>query len=312
MNLTLESLLILDMIDRKGSFAAAALALDRVPSALTYSVRKVEDDLDVLLFDRRGHRAQLTPAGQQLLQEGRHLLLAASDLEQRVKRTATGRETELHIVLNSLIPFSRMRPVIEAFDREQSGTRLRFTPGVLTGAWEKLIEGRANLVIGVTLDGPEIVRTSGRFQMHELGVVDWVFAVAPGHPLADVPEPLPPEVVRQHRAVAVGDNSQSLPTLTMGLLSGQETLTVATVADKLEAQLAGLGCGHLPRIWAAPYLASGALIEKQTLVAKPNDHFMIAWPKAEQGKSLKWFIQHLAQPEVRAALLGQVPPQERP
>jgi hypothetical protein len=34
----------------------------------------------------------------------------------------------------------------------------------------------------------------------------------------------------------------------MGLLSGQETLTVATVADKLQAQLAGLGCGHLPRI----------------------------------------------------------------
>ena len=95
MNLTLESLLILDMIDRKGSFAAAAVALDRVPSALTYSVRKLEDDLDVLLFDRRGHRAQLTPAGLQLLQEGRHLLLAASDLEQRVKRTATGRETEL-------------------------------------------------------------------------------------------------------------------------------------------------------------------------------------------------------------------------
>ncbi|WDZ95097.1 LysR family transcriptional regulator [Herbaspirillum sp. WKF16] len=306
MNLTLESLLILDMIDRKGSFAAAAVALDRVPSALTYSVRKLEDDLDVLLFDRRGHRAQLTPAGQQLLQEGRHLLLAANDLEQRVKRTATGRETELHIVLNSLIPFDKMLPIIDAFDREQSGTQLRFTPGVLTGAWEKLIEGRANLVIGVTLDGPEVVRTSGRFQMQDLGAVDWVFAVAPGHPLADAPEPLPAELVRSYRAIAVGDNSQSLPTLTMGLLSGQETLTVATVADKLEAQLAGLGCGHLPRIWAAPHLASGALVEKQTLAAKPNDNFMVAWPKAEQGKSLKWFINYLARPDVRQSLIGPV------
>ncbi|MBV8623352.1 MAG: LysR family transcriptional regulator [Herbaspirillum sp.] len=312
MNLTLESLLILDMIDRKGSFAAAAVALDRVPSALTYSVRKLEDDLDVLLFDRRGHRAQLTPAGLQLLQEGRHLLLAANDLEQRVKRTATGRETELHIVLNSLISFDKMLPVIAAFDREQSGTRLRFTPGVLTGAWEKLIEGRADLVIGVTLDGPEVVRTSGRFQMQELGAVDWVFAVAPGHPLAEAAEPLPAELVRSHRAIAVGDNSQSLPTLTMGLLSGQETLTVATVADKLQAQLAGLGCGHLPRIWAAPYLASGALVEKQTMAAKPNDNFMIAWPKAEQGKSLKWFIQHLSRPEVRASLIGPVATQAEP
>lgn len=306
MNLTLESLQILDMIDRKGSFAAAAIALDRVPSALTYSVRKLEDDLDVLLFDRRGHRARLTPAGIQLLHEGRHLLLAASDLEQRVKRTATGRETELHIVLNSLVPFSKMLPIIEEFDKEKSGTQLRFTPGVLTGAWEKLIEGRADLVIGVTLDGPEVVRTSGRFQMHDLGVVDWVFVVSPSHPLAEAVEPISAETIRQHRAVAVGDNSQSLPTLTMGLLSGQETLTVATVADKLAAQLAGLGCGHMPRIWAAPYIESGALVEKQTMAAKPNDHFMIAWPKAEQGKSLKWFINHLSQMSVRQTLLGTV------
>jgi len=65
--------------------------------------------------------------------------------------------------------------------------------------------------------------------------------------------------------------------------------------------------GHLPRIWAEPYLASGALVEKQTLAAKPNDNFMVAWPKAEQGKSLKWFIQHLAQPHVRQSLIGPVP-----
>src|SRR3569833_4787187 len=99
MNLTLESLRILDAIDRKGSFAAAALALDRVPSALTYSVRKLEEDLDVLLFDRRGHRAKLTPAGQELLPEGRNLLRAADELEQRVKRTVSGWVVVLCFVL---------------------------------------------------------------------------------------------------------------------------------------------------------------------------------------------------------------------
>src|SRR5450830_886065 len=304
MNLTLEALQILDMIDRKGSFAAAALALDRVPSALTYSVRKLEDDLDVLLFDRRGHRAKLTAAGLELLTEGRHLLLAADDLEQRVKRTATGRETELRIVLNSVIPFKKVLPLISAFDREASGTRLRFTPGVLAGAWEEIIAGHADLVIGATLAGPEIVRTSGRFQTRSLGLVEWVFAVAPGHPLADAAEPLPPELVRQHRAVAVGDSSRNLPSMTIGLLSGQETLTVPTVAAKLAAQLAGLGCGHLPRNWAAPYLADGRLIEKQTQVGKPHDDFLIAWPKAEQGKSLKWFLAQLSQPAIQQMLLS--------
>ena len=49
---TLEALEILDAIDRKGSFAAAANALYRVPSAITYNVQKLEEDLGVVLFKR--------------------------------------------------------------------------------------------------------------------------------------------------------------------------------------------------------------------------------------------------------------------
>ena len=95
MRLSLDALLVIDAIDRKGSFAAAAHELHRVPSTITYTVQKLEADLDVPLFDRRGHRAKLTAAGRELLNEGRHLLRAAGDLEARVKRVATGWEAEL-------------------------------------------------------------------------------------------------------------------------------------------------------------------------------------------------------------------------
>ncbi|MBI3067655.1 MAG: LysR family transcriptional regulator, partial [Betaproteobacteria bacterium] len=88
MRISLDGLLVLDAIDRKGSFAAAADELHRVPSAITYTVQKLEQDLDVKLFDRSGHHAVLTPAGQELLKEGRHLIVAAADLEARVKRVA--------------------------------------------------------------------------------------------------------------------------------------------------------------------------------------------------------------------------------
>lgn len=42
MRTSIEALLVLDAIERKGSFAAAAHELHRVPSALTYSVQKLE------------------------------------------------------------------------------------------------------------------------------------------------------------------------------------------------------------------------------------------------------------------------------
>ncbi len=100
MRLTLDALAVLDAIDRKGSFAGAADELHRVPSAITYTVQKLEQDLDVKRFDRSGARATLTAAGRSLLEEGRHLLHAARKLECLVKRVATGWEAELSIAMD--------------------------------------------------------------------------------------------------------------------------------------------------------------------------------------------------------------------
>ena len=58
--ITIDALKVLDAIDRKGSFAGAANELFRVPSAISYTVQKLEEDLSVAIFDRTGHRAALT------------------------------------------------------------------------------------------------------------------------------------------------------------------------------------------------------------------------------------------------------------
>ncbi len=63
LSLTPDALTMIDTIERTGSFAAAARELGKVPSALTYSVRQLEESLDVLLFDRRSRQARFTAAG---------------------------------------------------------------------------------------------------------------------------------------------------------------------------------------------------------------------------------------------------------
>lgn len=78
--LTLEALRVMDAIDRRGSFAAAADELGRVPSALSYTMQKLEEELDVVLFDRSGHRTKFTNVGRMLLERGRCLLEAADKL----------------------------------------------------------------------------------------------------------------------------------------------------------------------------------------------------------------------------------------
>jgi len=304
MNITLEALQILDAIDRKGSFAAAAMALDKVPSAITYSIRKLEEDLDVLLYDRRGHRAKLTPAGTELLSQGRHLLNAAQELENRVKRTATGWESELRIVLDGIIQFDHLLPLIKEFEQQNCGTRLRFSQEILSGVWESMITGRADLAIGAAYDGPDAIRMQGDLQTRVLGAIDWVFAVAPDHPLARADEPLSTELIQQYRAIAIGDTGRSLPTMTAGLLSGQDTLTVPSVEAKLAAQLSGLGCGHLPRAIATRYLQSHQLVEKRTDHQRPTETCCYVWRQTNKGKALHWFLQKLKEPVVQSLLLG--------
>ena len=83
--LTLEALRVMDAIDRRGSFAAAADELGRVPSALSYTMQKLEEELDVVLFDRSGHRTKFTNVGRMLLERGRVLLEAADKLTTQSK-----------------------------------------------------------------------------------------------------------------------------------------------------------------------------------------------------------------------------------
>jgi DNA-binding transcriptional LysR family regulator len=300
MRLTLDALIVLDAIERHGSFAAAAEALHRTPPAITYAVQKLEEELDAQLFDRRGHRAQLTDAGRELLREGRRLLEAAEEIESRVRRVATGYEVELRIAVDDIIPFASLLPVLDGFYREHCGTRLRLLTEVYGGTWDALYSGRADLALGVPAEGPP----GGDFGVRLIGEIAWQFAVAPTHPLAASPEPVPAAEIRKHRAVSVADSSRTLPPRTTGLLSGQDVIAVSNLRAKIAAQAAGLGVGYLPRAVAQAEAAAGRLVIKQVEEARPAQQIFIAWRSADRGKALTWFLKRLEEPALLAALIG--------
>lgn len=289
MRISLDALLVLDAIARKGSFAAAAEELHRVPSAVTYAIQKLEEDLDVLLFDRHGHRAKLTAAGHELLEHGRNLLRAAGDLESRVKRVATGWEAELRIAYDDIIPAKAVLLLAEAFYREHCGTRLRFSAEVLGGTWDALVSGRCDLAIGASGDAPVVSGYTAR----RIGAIDWVFAVAPHHPLAALTEPVSSRDILDQRAITAADSSRNLAPRTTGLLTGQETLTVPDLESKLIAHRMGLGVGNLPRHVAEREATAGRLVIKSTEEPKVSAALFVAWRVSHKGKALAWFVKRL-------------------
>lgn len=301
--LTPDALAMLQTVARTGSFAAAARVLGLVPSAVTYRVRQIEDALDALLFDRASRQARLTAAGTELLHEGERLLHEVDAVANRVRRVATGWESQLTLAVDGVVSSSTVMELAQAFFELAPHTRLRLRDETLSGTLEALVSGQADLALGVTL---EPGNTAG-IQSRVLGELAFVYAVAPHHPLAPLPEPLPDELLQKHRAVAVADSVQRGGGLTLGLLAGQAVFTVPTMRAKLDAQLRGLGGGFVPEPMARPFVESGRLVVKA--VERPTRLVKLgyAWRTggaAGPGRALQWWLGQLQSEATQRALLG--------
>ena len=302
--LTPDALAMLQAIQTAGSFAAAARQLNLVPSALTYRVRQIEDALDVLLYDRSSRQARLTEAGAELLREGSRLLLEIDAVANRVKRVATGWEPQLTLAVDGIISRTTMMELCESFFALNAPTRLKLREETLSGTLEALNAGQADLALGVALEP----NTSTGIHSKPLGAVNFIYAVAPHHPLAAITQPLTDTLMQQHRAVAVADSVQRGQGVTVGLLAGQDVFTVSSMQAKLDAQLRGMGGGFVPECMARGFIETGRLVVKKTERPLRLARVSYAWrgtPTRGQGRALQWWLKQLESPTTRSALLEQ-------
>ncbi|MES2978440.1 MAG: LysR family transcriptional regulator [Pseudomonadota bacterium] len=302
--LTPDALHVIATVHRTGSMAAAAREMGLVPSAVTYRVRQVEDALDVLLFDRSSRQAKLTEAGKELLREGTRLLGELDAVANRVKRVATGWEPQLTLAVDTIICRTTVMELCESFYAQETPTRVRLRDEALSGTLQALTSGQADLALGVSIEAG----SDSSIHSKVLGRVEFVYAVAPHHSLATAMEPLSDAQILAHRAVAVADSVQRGSGITVGLLGGQDVLTVPSMSAKLEAQLRGLGGGFLPTYLARPHIDAGHLVVKA--VARPSRVVRVsyAWRHVAgttQGRALQWWLKHLEHTATRTALLQQ-------
>ncbi len=284
-SLTLEALRVLDAIDRKGSFAAAAAELFKVPSAITYSVRRLEDELGVTLFDRTGPRPEFTETGRMVLEEGRVLLAGAARLAESARQIESGWETRLCIALDTAIPLSALHSILKEFDTLQADVSIQIASESLGGCWEALTDGRADLAIGAVAD----VCPPGRFETRRLGVVPHLLVARPGHEASLPAVTLPREALHGHRLVVIADSARDLPRRSLGWVDTPQRLVVADMRQKYDAIRAGIGIGHLPEFWVREAVANGELCVLETIDEPPSVESLIAWPRGRDGRALRWF-----------------------
>lgn len=287
--LTLEALEVLDAIDRKGSFAAAAISLNRVPSAISYTVQKLEQDLGITLFQRQGRKSVLTRAGQHLVHQGRDLLIAARELTASTQQVATGWEPKLRIVQDHLLDDAFLLPLVDKLYRLQPGVEIEISQEVLAGTWESLLENRADLAVGAV---------EGTMRPQGLRILPWkqqamIYVCSPQHPAASLSAPIDAEALRSFSSVIVRDSSRNLPTLTRGMINRRQRIYVPNMTMKIAAHIAGVGVGTVPRDRVRQALQNGQLIELQLRESQHTTATFLAWKTSNRGQALKWFAEQL-------------------
>ncbi len=292
--ISIEALLVLDAIEYRGSYAAAAEQLNKVPSALSYIVQKLEEQLNVTLFIRQGRRAVLTPAGKHLLIEGRKVLNAINALSEQTQTIANGWEPKIRIACDSIIDINPIFLGIHKFLAEHKNIEVDVREEVMNGTWEALIEDKVDLVIGA----PSPVPSQKGIRAIKIGKLESVLVVAKTHELSKMllkgKMSIQASDLTIYRSVIVHDSAQHEIPWSVNMIEGSQQFFVSSIAQKIAAIAAGIGIGYLPKDMVHGYIESGQLVvvelEEKTI---PQDLYM-AWKISNKGKGLKALISILS------------------
>jgi DNA-binding transcriptional LysR family regulator len=288
--ITIEVLETLDAIDRRGSFAKASAEMNKATSAVSYAVQKLEEQLDISLFQRQGRRSVLTPAGQLILSEGREILQATARLANKAKEVATGWEPLIRIAVEPHQSYSAFFEVLHEFLKEHATIEIDVCESVLNGGWEALEHGRVDLIVG----SPGPVPLQKGYRAIPLAPADLVPVIAASHELAEIAiktekfDEQQPKV----RRVIMHDTSMNDVTRSAGLSSDGQIFYVQTLDQKVEAISAGIGIGHLPRQRIQQQLDDGVLIPLALAENSSHDNFL-AWQISNRGKGLQALTHRL-------------------
>ena len=284
--ITLEALHILDAIDRRGSFAAAANELNRAPSSLSYQIQKLEQDLDIMIFDRSGHKANFTDAGKLILDRGRAILSATEKLVHDATVLANGWELDITLAFDGLIPISNFFPLVDALGNV-SKTRIRLQEEILAGCWESLASDRADLLVC-----PRIETLPQDVKAETLGHMTAVWVAATDHYVHKRSGAFDEEARQKYRVIAIADTARDQPAMSVNILQKQPRLTVTNLNAKCQALVDGLGIGTLPSQVAQPLIDAGKL--KIIDGSEPRElELIMAWRRNKIGEAKSWCIQYL-------------------
>ncbi|CAI0945052.1 HTH-type transcriptional activator AllS [Serratia proteamaculans] len=269
------------------SFSRAAELLHKTTATISYRIKTLEESIGTQLFIRTTRTVNLTPAGEYLLERCRQWHDWLDAMPGELRQINDGVEHQVNIVINNLLyNASAVAGLLAYLHEKYPFTQFHISRQVYMGVWDALLNEDCHLAIGAA--GSESLENS--INVLPLGKIEWVFAIAPQHPLANAPDPLGEAQLRAYPAINVEDTARHLAKRIAWLLSGQQEIKVPDLHTKLKCHLRGLGIGFLPRRLCQPYIDRGELVEKNLKYPRHNSSLSLAWSDTRCGEAVKTII----------------------
>ncbi|MEG3790666.1 LysR family transcriptional regulator [Lysobacter sp. CCNWLW3] len=250
---TLHDLQCFDAVVRAGGFQAAATALHRSHPAVFAAVAKLERQLGLSLLDRSGYRVRPTDAGRSLHRRAQTLLRELEGLRTHAAQLAMGEESELHVVIGDLCPRPQALGLLGRFFAQCPATRLHLHFEAVTGPWERLFDGEADLILH------RVDKSDPRLEWLDLGKVALLPVVGPALLPAPLTRAPTPAQMREYTQCVMRDTARHSPSRDYFVVEGAPQCTVGDQLMKKEIILQNLGWGHMPRFLVGEELRDGRL-----------------------------------------------------
>ncbi len=250
----LEHIRTFETVVRTGSFSAAGRELHKAQSAVSYGIQQLEAQLGVELFDRSGHRAELTSAGSALLLEARKLLEAANRLEELASRIGEGFEPRLQLVIDGIVPQEPIMRALKVLADEHNSTQIQVKVEFLGGVQYRFEREDADIMIVKDFEGgPAFVATT-------LPDIESVLVCAPEHALAGQ-RGVTSSTLHDHVELSVHDSSDAPDAHDPTSFGGSRVFFLSDFGAKRQALQLGLGFGWMPVYLAEEALRARRLVE---------------------------------------------------
>ena len=259
---------------RTGSFTLAAKELYLSQSAVSHSMKALEQDVGCRLLDRVGKKVLLTQAGEQLLHHAQKILTEMGQARESLQHLGKWGRARLRIGTSPTACQYILPSVLRQFQERFPLCLISVEPGDTPEALALLRDNRVDLAL--TLEP----KNEAKMEFHPLFADEMVFLMSPAHPWA-VAGRVPREDIPRQHYVLYNKNSYTFRIVEEYFLAEDMVLNTVIEFGSMEAikELVKLGLGVCI---LAPWIAQKELQEKS----------LVSLPLGRRKLTRTWGIMH--------------------